>query len=85
MIDLILRGPPWTEEEWQAILDYCAGDVYALERLLPAMLPYIDLPRALSTRPLYGQSGGGGNLRRPRRCSPRSRLRGNIGPTFKMI
>ena len=47
MIDLILRGPPWTEEEWQAILDYCAGDVYALERLLPAMLPYIDLPRAL--------------------------------------
>ena len=47
MIDLILRGPPWTEEEWQAILDYCAGDVYALERLLLAMLPYIDLPRAL--------------------------------------
>jgi DNA polymerase-1 len=47
MIDLILRGPPWTEEEWQAILDYCAGDVYALERLLPVMLPYIDLPRAL--------------------------------------
>ena len=47
MIDLILRGPPWTEEEWQAILDYCAGDVYALERLLPAMLPHIDLPRAL--------------------------------------
>ena len=47
MINLILRGPPWTEEEWQAILDYCAGDVYALERLLPAMLPFIDLPRAL--------------------------------------
>jgi DNA polymerase-1 len=47
MIELILRGPPWTEEEWQAILDYCAGDVYALERLLPAMLPHIDLPRAL--------------------------------------
>ena len=47
MIDLILRGPPWTEEERQAILDYCAGDVYALERLLPVMLPHIDLPRAL--------------------------------------
>ena len=47
MIERILRGPPWSEEEWQAILDYCAGDVYALERLLPAMLPYIDLPRAL--------------------------------------
>jgi DNA polymerase I len=47
MIELILRGPPWTEEEWQAILNYCASDVYALERLLPAMLPYIDLPRSL--------------------------------------
>ena len=31
----------------QDILDYCEGDVAALERLLPAMLPHIDLPRAL--------------------------------------
>src|SRR6516164_2497788 len=29
------------------ILDYCAQDVAALARLLPAMLPQIDLPRAL--------------------------------------
>jgi hypothetical protein len=29
------------------ILDYCQGDVDALVRLLPAMLPQIDLPRAL--------------------------------------
>jgi DNA polymerase-1 len=29
------------------ILDYCEGDVDALIRLLPAMLPRIDLPRAL--------------------------------------
>jgi hypothetical protein len=29
------------------ILDYCASDIDALERLLPAMLPAIDLPRAL--------------------------------------
>ena len=28
-------------------MDYCASDVYALERLLPRMLPEIDLPRAL--------------------------------------
>jgi hypothetical protein len=28
-------------------LEYCAGDVAALERLLPAMLPRLDLPRAL--------------------------------------
>src|SRR4249920_2607340 len=29
------------------ILDYCESDVVLLERLLPAMLPRIDLPRAL--------------------------------------
>jgi DNA polymerase I len=29
------------------ILDYCETDVDALDRLLPAMLPHIDLPRAL--------------------------------------
>jgi hypothetical protein len=29
------------------ILDYCESDVLALERLLPLMLPVIDLPRAL--------------------------------------
>jgi DNA polymerase I len=33
--------------EPEAILDYCESDVEALERLLPAMLPRIDLPRAL--------------------------------------
>ena len=34
----------YTPEE---ILDYCAMDVMALERLLPVMAPHIDLPRAL--------------------------------------
>jgi hypothetical protein len=34
----------FTPEE---ILDYCEGDVDALIRLLPVMLPRIDLPRAL--------------------------------------
>ena len=43
----ILQGGPWSESERSAILNYCASDVNALERLLPAMLPYIDLPRAL--------------------------------------
>ena len=47
MIDLILRGPPWSHDEIAAILDYCTSDVDALERLLSAMLPHIDLPRAL--------------------------------------
>jgi DNA polymerase I len=44
---LILRGPPWTEDERTAILRYCEGDVEVLERLLPAVLPKLDLPRAL--------------------------------------
>ena len=39
MRQLILRGGPWTAQERADILDYCAGDVYALERLLPKMLP----------------------------------------------
>ena len=43
----ILRGGPWSEDERKAFLDYCATDIAALERLLPAMLPRIDLPRAL--------------------------------------
>jgi DNA polymerase I len=47
MIDLILTGGPWSDEQRAAILDYCQSDVDALRRLLPAMLPTIDLPRAL--------------------------------------
>jgi DNA polymerase-1 len=47
MRSLALRGGPWTAQEREALLDYCQGDAIALERLLPAMLPHIDLPRAL--------------------------------------
>jgi DNA polymerase family A len=47
MRDLVLRGGPWTSDEQIAILDYCESDVAALARLLPAMLPSIDLPRAI--------------------------------------
>src|ERR1019366_5317457 len=47
MRDLILRGGLWSDAERAAILDYCESDVAALARLLPVMLPNIDLPRAL--------------------------------------
>jgi DNA polymerase I len=47
MRDLVLRGGLWTESERRDILDYCETDVCALAQLLPAMLPSIDLPRAL--------------------------------------
>jgi hypothetical protein len=44
---LVMGGGPWSEQERTAILDYCESDVAALERLLPVMLPHIDMPRAL--------------------------------------
>jgi DNA polymerase-1 len=47
MRELVLRGGPWSPAEQAAILDYCESDVAALVRLLPAMSPHIDLPRAL--------------------------------------
>ena len=43
----ILNGHELTEEEQVKILDYCESDVVALKKLLPAMAPTIDLPRAL--------------------------------------
>lgn len=53
MRDLAIRGGPFTEDERRRLLDYCAEDVRSLERLLPKMLPQIDLPRAL-LRGRYG-------------------------------
>src|SRR5215471_748049 len=44
---LVLGGGPWSPEERNKILEYCASDVAAVERLLPAMQPQIDVPRAL--------------------------------------
>ena len=45
MRNLILHGDP--ESARPAVLDYCASDIAALERLFPAMLPRLDLDRAL--------------------------------------
>ena len=53
MRDLAIRGGPFTDDERKALLDYCAEDVHALQRLLPRMLPRIDVPRAL-LRGRYG-------------------------------
>jgi len=44
---LIVGGGPWTAAQWQDIVGYCWSDIAALEKLLAAMLPSIDLPRAL--------------------------------------
>jgi hypothetical protein len=47
MRQLALRGGPWTAGERAALLGYCESDVIALERLLPRMLPRLDVPRAV--------------------------------------
>jgi hypothetical protein len=47
MRQLAIGGGPYTRDECAALLDYCQSDVDSLARLLPAMLPRLDLPRAL--------------------------------------
>jgi len=47
MRDLAIRGGPFADDERQALTDYCESDVVALAKLLPAMVPQLDLPRAL--------------------------------------
>jgi hypothetical protein len=47
MRQLAMRGGPYTPGEKEALLTYCQSDVDSLARLLDAMLPHIDLPRAL--------------------------------------
>jgi DNA polymerase-1 len=44
---LAMRGGSWTNQERCDLLDYCQTDVTALERLLPAMIPHLNLPQAL--------------------------------------
>jgi hypothetical protein len=47
MRERIMKGWPFTAEEREEILLYCASDVEAMLRLLPKMLPDIDLAAAL--------------------------------------
>ena len=53
MRELAIRGGPWTSEEREALLSYCESDVLALAKLLPAMLPELDLSRAVACRGRY--------------------------------
>jgi DNA polymerase family A len=47
MRELAIRGGIYTEAERKSLLAYCETDVLALAKLLAAMLPKIDLARAL--------------------------------------
>lgn len=47
MRELAQRGGPFTSTERSELLKYCESDVGALAKLIVAMLPTIDFPRAL--------------------------------------
>ena len=47
MRGLINTNGPWTPEQQLEITNYCESDVDGTERLLRAMLPKLDIPRAL--------------------------------------
>jgi DNA polymerase-1 len=47
MRELAMRGSPWTNQEKDALLDYCESDVQALAKLLPCMNKDLDTQRAL--------------------------------------
>ena len=47
MRELAMRGGTYSHHEQAALLEYCESDVLALERLLPEMLPSLDVERAL--------------------------------------
>jgi hypothetical protein len=53
MRELAIRGGPWTSAEREALVAYCESDVLALAKLLPAMEPAIDFPRAVACRGRY--------------------------------
>ena len=72
MRDLAIRGGPFTNDERTALLDYCEQEVDAQGRLLRAMLPLLDLDRALLPAgtwwrpPGWNQSGYPSTQRRTR-------------------
>jgi hypothetical protein len=47
MRNRIIQGWPFSQEEQEKILDYCASDIDALEALLSKLLPLIDLDTAM--------------------------------------
>jgi hypothetical protein len=47
MIEDLLAGGPWSEEEQHAILQYCMSDTQALAQLVPVLAPHINLAQAL--------------------------------------
>jgi hypothetical protein len=53
MQELANRGGPWSAGERSALLDYCESDVLGLAKLLPMMVPTINLAQAILCRGRY--------------------------------
>ena len=53
--ELAMRGGPFTETEWEGLLDYCQQDVDATAHLLLGISNYLSIPHAL-IRGRYMQS-----------------------------
>jgi DNA polymerase-1 len=58
MRDRIMKGWPFSEKEREDILRYCASDVEAMVRLLPKMMPDIELDIALHRGEFVDVSAG---------------------------
>jgi hypothetical protein len=58
MRDRIMKGWPFSEKEREEILLYCTSDVDAMVRLLPKMLPEIELDIALHRGEFVAVSAG---------------------------
>ncbi len=58
MVALILRGPPWSAEEWAEILHYCESDVRLLERAVAGDAAGHRSAARAASRSLH--EGGGG-------------------------
>lgn len=79
MRNLVMRGGPWSDDERRAILDYCQTDVEALARLLPVMMPHIDLPRALLRGRYMAAAARMESVGVPIDLAALSKIRGNWG------
>ena len=82
---LILGGGPWSRNEQEEGLDYCATDTNALERLLPAMLPrHFTYRGHCSAAETWRRRPPSNGLAYRLTCR-RFNCFGSIGPIFKTI
>jgi DNA polymerase I len=77
---IILRGGPWSSSERESILDYCASDIAALERLLPGDAAADRSAARLAPWTLHGCGCGPGIRRHTDRHGNAVAAPGELGP-----